>query len=91
MLHAAMTFGIAQAHRQMGWGWFVLEAALYISGLMVYVSKYPEKAKPGGFDNLGASHQIFHVLIFGGALAHLIGILMAFDYNHHLETRLCRI
>ena len=36
MSHAVRLFGVGQAHRQMGWSWFVLEAVCYISGAAVY-------------------------------------------------------
>jgi adiponectin receptor len=44
--YAATEFGIVQAHRQMGWRWFVLEAVLYIVGAGVYVCKYGTRRKP---------------------------------------------
>jgi adiponectin receptor len=89
MTHAALIFGLDQAHAQMGWWWFILEAVLYCTGAAVYSSKCPEKWRPGKFDILGSSHQIFHVLVVSGALAHLVGIVQAFRYNHTPETRLC--
>lgn len=89
MTYAATQFGIPQAHQQMGWGWFILEAVFYISGAMVYASRYPEKAWPGSCDIFGSSHQIFHVLVLLGALSHFTGIAQAFEYNHNPLTRLC--
>ena len=89
MTYAATEFGIRQAHSQMGWGWFILEAVFYISGAGIYVNKYPERTRPGVYDILGSSHQIFHMLVVLGALSHLIGIVQAFDYNHSPLTRLC--
>lgn len=91
MKYAAMEFGVSQAHHQMGWGWFILEAVFYISGTAIYVLKFPERVSPGTFDLYGSSHQIFHVLVLLGAGAHLIGIVQAFDYNHGLQTRICSI
>lgn len=91
MTHAALTFGLDQAHAQMGWWWFILEAVSYCTGAAVYASKYPEKRRPGVFDILGSSHQIFHVCVVGGALAHLVGIVQAFHYNHTPDTRMCRL
>jgi adiponectin receptor len=89
MRHAATEFGVLQARRQMGWGWFVLEAVFYISGTAIYILKYPEKARPGTFDLFGSSHQIFHLLVLFGAGAHLVGIIQAFEYNHNPYTRMC--
>jgi predicted membrane channel-forming protein YqfA (hemolysin III family) len=46
MAYAATEFDIVQAHRQMGWRWFVLEAVLYIVSAGVYVCKYGTRRKP---------------------------------------------
>lgn len=91
MIYSAKEFGTKQAHRQMGGGWFVLEAGFYISSAGIYACKYAEKAQPDRYDILGSSHQIFHVLVVIGALAHLVGIAKAFEYNHDPGTRLCWI
>lgn len=36
MTHAAQTFGIEQAHRQMGWWFFIVEGLCYITGAVIY-------------------------------------------------------
>ena len=89
MAYAAVRLGVPQAHRQMGWGWFVLEGVVYSTGTVIYAARAPERWAPGRFDMYGSSHQIFHVLVLGGALAHLVGVLTGFEYNHHPETSLC--
>ncbi|OVA03166.1 Hly-III-related [Macleaya cordata] len=45
-------------------------AVFYAIGVVFYVSRIPEKWKPGAFDIAGHSHQIFHVFVVAGALAH---------------------
>ncbi|RAL44184.1 hypothetical protein DM860_016430 [Cuscuta australis] len=45
-------------------------ALFYIVGAVFYVSRIPERWKPGAFDLAGQSHQIFHVFVIFGALAH---------------------
>jgi adiponectin receptor len=89
MTYAAVKFSIPQAHLQMGWGWFILEAVFYISGAAVHAYRYPERAWPGTCDVIGSSHQIFHVSVLLGALSHLTGIARAFEYNHNPVTQLC--
>lgn len=89
MFYAARDFGIDQAHRQMGWGYFCLEGVFYMTGVVFYAAKVPERIWPGRFDIVGASHQIFHVMVLFGAAAHLAGIVKAFNFNHHPQTRLC--
>nr|CAD1840243.1 unnamed protein product [Ananas comosus var. bracteatus] len=50
-----------------------LEAAMgaaYAAGAALYVARVPERWRPGRFDLLGHSHQLFHLLVLAGALAH---------------------
>lgn len=42
----------------------------YLIGTSFYISRIPERWKPVWFDLAGHSHQIFHVLVIMGALAH---------------------
>ena len=37
MTHAALTFGIDQANRQMGWYWYIREAMWYVGGAVIYM------------------------------------------------------
>ena len=53
----------------------------YIIGALFYILRFPEKKFPGKFDFFGASHQIFHVLVFCGALFHFIGSLEAYNFR----------
>ena len=89
MIDAVKAFGLEQAHRRMGWGYFCLEGVFYISGALLYAAKVPERWGPGRFDIVGASHQLFHGFVLLGAAAHLAGILNAFEFHHDPDTRLC--
>ena len=53
----------------------------YVSGALIYIMRYPEKKFPGKFDYIGASHQIFHILVFFGALFHFLGSIDAYNYR----------
>ena len=53
----------------------------YIIGALFYIFRFPERKFPGKFDYFGASHQIFHVLVFFGALFHFMGSLEAYNYR----------
>ena len=53
----------------------------YVIGALFYILRFPEKKFPGKFDFFGASHQIFHVLVFCGALFHFMGSLDAYKYR----------
>ncbi|CAD6338904.1 unnamed protein product [Miscanthus lutarioriparius] len=45
-------------------------AASYLVGTAFYLTRVPERWRPGAFDLAGHSHQIFHALVIAGALAH---------------------
>ncbi|XP_051142909.1 heptahelical transmembrane protein 1 [Andrographis paniculata] len=45
-------------------------ALSYLVGTLFYVTRVPERWRPGWFDLAGQSHQIFHVFVVMGALAH---------------------
>lgn len=45
-------------------------ALSYLVGTVFYVTRVPERWGPGWFDLAGHSHQIFHVFVVMGALAH---------------------
>ncbi|XP_031481826.1 heptahelical transmembrane protein ADIPOR2-like [Nymphaea colorata] len=53
----------------------------YAAGAGFYVSRVPERWKPGAFDIAGHSHQIFHVLVIAGALAHYAASLVLLDWR----------
>ncbi|CAH9083973.1 unnamed protein product [Cuscuta epithymum] len=59
-------------------------ALFYIIGAMFYVSRIPERWKPGAFDLVGQSHQIFHVFVIFGALAHYGAARVFLEYRSRL-------
>lgn len=82
VIHGLQLYGIEQMTRQIGLGWLLLQGFLYILGAGFYAARVPERLRPGKFDIVGSSHQIFHVLVVCAAVAHLTGLLKAFDYRH---------
>ncbi|KAL0359887.1 UNVERIFIED_CONTAM: Heptahelical transmembrane protein 2 [Sesamum angustifolium] len=48
----------------------IVMGLLYGIGAFFYVTRIPERWKPGAFDIVGHSHQIFHVFVVAAALAH---------------------
>ncbi|PWY93122.1 HlyIII-domain-containing protein [Aspergillus sclerotioniger CBS 115572] len=46
----------------------------YAIGTVAYVTRFPERYWPARFDLVGASHQIFHVLVALGQIVHLSGL-----------------
>ncbi|PON70400.1 AdipoR/hemolysin-III-related [Parasponia andersonii] len=61
-------------------------AVFYGSGAAFYISRMPEKWKPGKFDIAGHSHQIFHVFVVLGALAHSVATLVVLDFRRGSPT-----
>ncbi|XP_058115640.1 heptahelical transmembrane protein ADIPOR1 [Magnolia sinica] len=59
-------------------------ALSYVTGTLFYVSRIPEKWKPGMFDLAGHSHQIFHVFVILGALAHYGAALIFIEWRDHV-------
>jgi adiponectin receptor len=82
VLHGLSLFGFDQMRNQIGLAWLLLQGFLYILGAAIYAARLPERLRPGKFDLLGSSHQIFHALVVLAAGAHLTGLLQAFDYRH---------
>lgn len=60
--------------------WYI-GGVCYVIGALLYIIRFPEKKFPGKFDYIGASHQIFHILVFFGALFHFFGSLDAYNYR----------
>ncbi|KAJ0089826.1 hypothetical protein Patl1_13906 [Pistacia atlantica] len=56
-------------------------ALFYLTGTAFYVMRIPERWKPGWFDLAGHSHQIFHVLVVFGALAHYGATLVFLEWR----------
>jgi adiponectin receptor len=49
---------------------------IYALGGLVYATRIPERWKPGAFDIIGNSHQLFHVLVVWAAYVHYQGGLI---------------
>lgn len=62
-------------------GYELLMAILYATGAIFYVTRVPERWKPGAFDITGHSHQIFHVFVVLGALAHTLATLFVMEFR----------
>ena len=43
---------------------------VYLTGAVLYAMKIPEKWRPGMFDYVGGSHNIWHLAVLGGILFH---------------------
>ncbi|KAL0333986.1 UNVERIFIED_CONTAM: Heptahelical transmembrane protein 1 [Sesamum angustifolium] len=57
-------------HRNVTLAYEGIMAMSYLIGTVFYITRIPERWRPGWFDLTGHSHQIFHVFVVMGALAH---------------------
>ncbi|MED6177260.1 Casein kinase I hhp2, partial [Stylosanthes scabra] len=67
-------------------GYEVAMAVLYATGAVFYVTRVPERWKPGAFDIAGHSHQIFHIFVVLGALAHSVATLWIMNFRRGSPT-----
>ncbi|KAG2664966.1 hypothetical protein I3760_16G107800 [Carya illinoinensis] len=83
LIPAAHAFALYRGHLHIlvALGYELVMAVLYAAGAGFYVSRIPERWKPGAFDIAGHSHQIFHVFVVLGALAHSAATLVILDFR----------
>ncbi|KAG0515401.1 hypothetical protein BDA96_10G275400 [Sorghum bicolor] len=59
---------------------------VYAAGAGFYVTRVPERWRPGKFDCVGHSHQIFHVLVLAGALTHYAATAILIDWREAMAA-----
>lgn len=84
--HVVQIYGYRTITETMGLRFLILSGALYVVGAALYAARVPERFAPGRFDLLGASHQIFHLLILAAAAAHYVSIRRAYAFWHTVES-----
>ncbi|CAN0912179.1 Leucine aminopeptidase 2, chloroplastic [Linum grandiflorum] len=67
----------------------VIMGVLYAAGAGFYVSRIPERWKPGAFDIAGQSHQIFHVFVVLAAVVHSFATLIVMDFRQRSPSCSC--
>jgi len=87
IVHGCALFGFSQMMKQSGLPYYLAEGVLLGLGAMFYTTCIPEASKPGRYDILGSSHQLFHILVVMATVVQLIGIMQAYDYAYH--KRVC--
>ncbi|KAI5209920.1 hypothetical protein E4T39_00420 [Aureobasidium subglaciale] len=78
VLHGIYLYGFEVQRRRLAVEWMVVMALLNFTGAAFYALRFPEAWFPRRFDFLGASHQIFHVLVLAAGLVHYKGLATAF-------------
>lgn len=79
-VHAAVV-NWSEPRRPVTLAYEIAMALSYLTGAFFYVSRIPERWKPGWFDLAGQSHQIFHVFVVAGALAHYGAALIFLEWR----------
>ncbi|KAM0844771.1 hypothetical protein ACQ4PT_056832 [Festuca glaucescens] len=59
---------------------------VYATGAGFYVARVPERWRPGMFDCVGHSHQIFHVLVLVGALLHYVATAILIGWREAMAA-----
>jgi len=49
---------------------YICGALIYVLGAVLYMTKVPERCKPGAFDICGHSHQLFHFCVVIACFVH---------------------
>lgn len=88
LVPAAHAIVLHWAHSQifLALAYEILMGLLYGVGAAFYVSRVPERWRPGVFDLAGHSHQIFHVFVVGGALAHAAATLVILNWRRGMPS-----
>ncbi len=60
---------------------FYLGGLFYIVGAVIYILRIPERFKPGLFDYIGNSHNIFHLFVLLGVACHYDGCIKSYNYR----------
>ena len=67
--------------------YFILSGSMYITGILFYISRYPEKRFPGKCDLFGSSHQIFHIFVLLGGFFTLIGSVVSMTNENNIKCK----
>ncbi|CAG8384963.1 unnamed protein product [Penicillium salamii] len=79
--------GWTSARNEIGAGWYLAEAFSLLTGVTLFVCRFPERLSPGTFDIWGHSHQLWHAFAVLGCVFHFFGLVTA--YNHHWLHKVC--
>lgn len=89
VFHYSMMYGMKHMIEDCHFNKFILMVAFYVIGALFYSLRIPEKFYPGKFDYLLQSHQIMHICVILGNLAHYWGCQGLANLRHIEEKGLC--
>ena len=64
-------------------------AALYLTGLVIYVIKFPERYYPKKFDIWLNSHVIWHLFVMSAAAVHFFNVVYAYKVRKYIHCLSC--
>ncbi|KAF5879103.1 putative hemolysin-iii channel protein [Botrytis fragariae] len=82
VIHGLILYGYETQNWRMSLDWMGIMAGFNLFGAFAYAARIPEKWFPRRHDILGSSHQILHFMVIFAGLAHMAGLLRAFDHIH---------
>ncbi|KAL8846673.1 MAG: hypothetical protein Q9221_008259, partial [Calogaya cf. arnoldii] len=83
-------YGWEHMQQMVGLSWVLAHGLTYALGLVPFLLLWPERTKPGKFDIVGTSHQLFHISVAIAATVHFIGLLKAYEFQHnHMQMTIC--
>jgi adiponectin receptor len=86
IVHGFQRYGIKYMLLYAGMKWYLLEISFYATGVCLYTFRIPERFAPGKLDIWGSSHQIFHVTVLCGIVAHVAALVQAFTAFNTLDV-----
>ncbi|TPX08169.1 uncharacterized protein E0L32_001935 [Thyridium curvatum] len=86
IIHGIKAYGINRMIQMSGLPYYFGEGGLFLLGVIIYSTRFPECIKPGMFDIYGSSHQLFHILVVFAMAVHLTGVLIAYDKNYNSQV-----
>ncbi|CAG8959934.1 hypothetical protein HYFRA_00012651 [Hymenoscyphus fraxineus] len=86
IIHGLIIYGWEIQKYRMSLAWMGLMALLNLIGAAIYASRIPERWYPMKHDIFGTSHQILHFMVIFAGLAHMVGLLKAFDHLHSQQS-----
>lgn len=81
ILQSVIELGWTNASNEIGAGWYLAEALSLLTGVSVFVGRFPERLSPGTFDIWGHSHQLWHIFAVLGGAFHVVALVAAYDYR----------
>ena len=85
IFQSVLELGWTRACHEIGAGWYLAEGLSLLTGVSVFVGRFPERLSPGTFDIWGHSHQLWHAFAVLGSAFHVVALVAAFNYRQMHE------